>query len=209
MKLYGLTGGIASGKSTVSTMFETFGASIIDADKLSREVVEPGQPALELIAKRWPDCVIDGKLNRVRLGSQVFKSVTQLQELEAIIHPAIQEEMHKRVLALEAGGKKLAIYDAALIFEKGLEKDLEGVILVVASRETQIYRMHKRDGLTEAEARQRIEAQLPLSEKKNKAQFIIDTDVPIDQTRKQVSQVWEHLNGGREQTWKNTQSTKS
>jgi dephospho-CoA kinase len=194
MRLYGLTGGIASGKSTVAAMLRELGAPVIDADQLAREVVEPGRPALALIAKRWPDCLSpDGRLDRARLASHVFQSSEQRLELEAITHPAIQEALRRRTVALAAEGAPIAIYEAALIFEKGLEQSLAGVILVVAKPETQLRRMQSRDGLTEAEAQRRLAAQLPLQDKSSRAQYLIDTDLPFDSTRRQVVEVWKAI----------------
>ncbi len=194
MRIYGLTGGIASGKSTVATMLRELGAPVIDADQLAREVVEPGQPALALVAKRWPDCIApDGRLDRARLAAQVFQSPEARRELEAITHPAIQEAMLRRTVALEAAGETIAVYEAALIFERGLEKGLVGVILVVARPETQLRRMRSRDGLSEVEAQRRLAAQLPLQEKVGRAQYLFDTDLPREETRRRVAEVWREI----------------
>jgi dephospho-CoA kinase len=194
MRIFGLTGGIASGKSTVAAMLRELGAAVIDADELAREVVEPGQPALAQIAKRWPDCITpEGRLDRARLGSRIFQSPDERRELEFITHPAIQENMVRRTVALEAEGKPIAIYEAALIFERGLERGMEAVILVVASRETQLRRIQSRDGLSEVEARRRLAAQLSPEEKAARAQYLIDTDQPLEQTRKQVAEIWKAI----------------
>jgi dephospho-CoA kinase len=194
MRIYGLTGGIASGKSTVAAMLRELGAPVIDADQLAREVVEPGQPALAAISKRWPDCIAaDGRLDRARLASHVFQSPDERRELEAITHPAIQGAMLNRTLALEAAGETLAIYEAALIFERGLERGLNGVILVVARPETQVARMRSRDGLSEVEAQRRLAAQLPLQEKASRAHYVIDTDRPLDETRRRVAEIWKAI----------------
>ncbi len=190
MRLFGLTGGIASGKSTVARMFQALGDGVIDADALAREVVEPGRPALAKVAARWPNCVRpDGRLDRAALGARVFEHPEERLELEAILHPAIQEAAHARTLAVEAAGKPYAIYEAALVFEKDLDAGLDGVILVAASPETQIQRMRERDGLDGREARRRLDAQLPLDEKRRRARWIVDGDVPLEETRRQVEAV--------------------
>lgn len=194
MRIYGLTGGIASGKSTAAAMLRELGAPVIDADQLAREVVEPGQPALARIVQRWPDCIAaDGRLDRALLASRVFQSPEERRQLEAITHPAIQNAMVSRTVALEAAGETIAIYEAALIFERGLERGLNGVVLVVARPETQIARMRKRDGLSEVEAQRRLAAQLPLQDKASRAQYIIDTDRPLEDTRRRVAEVWKAI----------------
>ena len=194
MKLVGLTGGIASGKSTVARLFQALGVPVIDADLLSRELVEPGRPALVSIERRWPDCLgPDGRLDRARLGARVFRDPMERLELEAILHPAIQAEARRRAALLAKEGHPIALYEAALIFEKGLESGLEGVVLVVASAATQLRRLAHRDGLAEAAARERILAQLPLEAKIPRAQWIVDTEGPLEETRAQVKRVFRTL----------------
>ncbi len=194
MRLFGLTGGIASGKSTVARIFRELGADVIDADAIAREVVAPGSPLLARVAARWPDCLDeDGRLDRSKLGARVFSDEGERRELEALLHPAIQEEVHARTLALEAAGRPFALYEAALILEKDLDAGLDGVVLVAASEATQLTRLMERDRLSEAEARARITAQLPLAQKRPRARWIIDTDGPFEATRRQVEAVFRRL----------------
>lgn len=194
MKLFALTGGIASGKSTVARMFEAQGVPVIDADLLARELVEPGRPALVAIGRRWPDCLDDlGRLDRARLGSRVFQRPEERAELEAILHPAIQAEAIRRALALAEAGHPLALYEAALIFEKHLEPGFAGVVLVATSPATQLARLCHRDGLDEARALERMRAQLPLEEKRRRAQWVVNTEGPLEETRAQVEAVFRSL----------------
>ncbi|HUB06999.1 MAG TPA: dephospho-CoA kinase [Myxococcales bacterium] len=197
MKLYGLTGGIASGKSTVAGMLRGLGAHVIDADLLAREVVEPGMPALAEVARRWPACIRpDGRLDRAKLAGLIFHDPSQRRELETILHPAIQAEAGRRTLALAEAGQKLAFYEAALIFENGLDAGLDGVLLVACSPATQLARLRERDGLSEEDARRRVAAQLPLDEKRSRARWVIDTDRSLEDTRRQVEGIYRELEHG-------------
>ncbi len=187
MRLLGLTGGIASGKSTIAQMLREDGVPVIDADLLAREVVEPWGPAIDRIRARWPDCVgPDGRLDRARLGAHVFDRPEELAALEAIVHPLIEAEARRRADALAREGRPLAFYEAALIFEKELERGLDGVLLAAVSPEIQLARVQARDGLSEADARKRLAAQLPLEEKLRRARYVVWTDGPIEQTRGRV-----------------------
>jgi dephospho-CoA kinase len=194
MKLYGLTGGIASGKSTVAAMFRQLGTPVIDADQIARDLVSPASPLLGQIAERWPGAIQrDGTLDRAWLGRRVFTQPEERQALEALMHPAIQQEVARRVAVLAAQGLPWALYDAALIFEKRLDRNLDGVVLVSALPETQVRRLGKRDGLTEEEAWQRIGTQMPLEEKIARADHVIDTETSLQQTQQRVHEVWAAL----------------
>jgi dephospho-CoA kinase len=190
MRVYGLTGGIASGKSTVSTMFREAGIPVIDADALAREVVEPGQPALAEIAQRFPGTVgPDGRLDRAKLGALVFTDADARRALNAITHPRIQALALERTTALADEGVPVAVYDAALLIENKLHEAMNGVILVACPVETQRARLMARNQLTEAEANQRIASQMPLEAKKPFATWIIDNGGSLEATRAQVKQV--------------------
>jgi dephospho-CoA kinase len=194
MKLIGLTGGIASGKSTVSGMFAALGCPVIDADRIAREVVERGTPALSEIARRWPEVIRpDGTLDRAGLGSQVFADVATRDELDAMIMPKILERTGEISAALERSGARIALYDAALIVEKGLDRVLDGLIVVTVPDAAQIARMKLRDGFSESEARARIASQLPLAEKVRRATWVIDNAGTLEDTRRQVERIWDEL----------------
>jgi dephospho-CoA kinase len=194
MRLIGLTGGIATGKSTVSSMLQDLGAPIIDADQVAREVVQPGQPALAEIAARFPGVVGEGGvLDRKVLGERIFHQPEERAALNAITHPRIQARVLELSAALAEAGAPLAIYDAALLIENRLHEALEGVILVVTDLATQRSRLMARNTLTAAEADARIAAQLPLAEKRKVATWVIDNSGTREQTRAQVDALWKQL----------------
>lgn len=188
MKLVGLTGGIATGKSTVARLLAQRGIPIVDADQLAREAVEPGQPALAEIARLWPETIgSDGRLDRRRLGAIVFADADARRRLEAILHPRIAELGDARAAALADAGHKLAFYEASLLVETGRHRDFSGLVVVTASLETQIARAMARDHLTRDQARARIDAQLPLAEKVAVATHVIENDGDLATTAAQVA----------------------
>jgi len=192
----GLTGGIATGKSTVSRMFVECGAHLIDADLLAREAVAPGQPALrEIVANFGPGMLAaDGTLNRDRLASIIFKDPTQRARLEAIIHPYVFAEEERRCQQIgEKDHHAVVLFDAALLIETGAYKNKDCVIVVTADEQTQLARLMTRDSLTEPEARERITAQMPLSEKIKVAHYIIDGTLPVEELRPAISRIYDEL----------------
>lgn len=196
LRMVGLTGGIASGKSTVTAILKELGAQILDADQIAREVVEPGQPALEEIAARFPGVIRpDGTLDRAALGERVFRSEEDRKALNAIVHPRIQQAVIEKTLALKAAGHDLVIYDAPLLIENKLHEAMNGVILVSAPRELQRERLMARNGFTREQAEARIESQLPLSEKAKHATWVIDNSGDLAQLREKVLAVWRELRG--------------
>jgi len=175
VRIWGLTGNIGSGKSTVARMLAAGRIPVVDADLVAREVVEPGRPALRDIASRFPGVLgRDGSLDRKALAARVFADPGERAALNAIIHPRIAEEVATRMAALAQAGERVAVYEAALIVENGLHKDLDGLILVTAPPEAQLARMRLRDGASESEARARIASQLPVQEKTRYATVVID-----------------------------------
>lgn len=194
VRIIGLTGGIASGKSTVSAMFRSLGAQIIDADEIAREVVAQGQPALAEIAQRFPGVLApNGSLDRTKLGARVFADPAERAALNAIIHPRIQQAFLERTQALAERGIELVIYDAALLIENRLHEWMNGVIVVSVPPQVQLSRLIARDGLDEVQARQRIASQLPLTDKARVATWLIDNQGSLDETRAQVERVWNML----------------
>jgi dephospho-CoA kinase len=194
IRVIGLTGGIASGKSTVSDMLRALGASIVDADQVAREVVEPGQPALAEISRRFPGVVgADGRLDRVALGDRVFGDDAERGALNAILHPRIQETVLEKTRALASAGERLVLYEAPLIVENGIHERLDGLILVVVPREVQLARLMARSGLSRGQAEARLAAQLPLDEKRKHATWIIDNSGAVAETRAQVDRLWRDL----------------
>lgn len=177
MILVGLTGGIATGKSTVANMFERCGAVVIDADALAHQVVEPGKPAWRAIIETFGKAVLnpDRTLNRQALGAVVFRSRTKLRRLEQIIHPRVAREQARLTRqAARKDPKAVVIYDVPLLYEAGIDKRVDTTIVVTADRETQIARLKKRNGFTRTEALRRIRSQMPLKEKAAAADYLLD-----------------------------------
>ena len=199
MRLIGLTGGIATGKSTVAALLAERGATVIDSDQLAREVVEPGEPALAEIERRFGPGVIDrtGALDRAALGAIVFADPEARRALEAITHPRIAELTRQRIADAAARDASVVIVDIPLLFENNREDAVEGVLLVYAPEAVQIRRLERRDGLDEAAARQRLAAQMPIEEKRARATWIIDNSGTPEETRRQVDRWWEELVAGQ------------
>lgn len=195
LKVVGLTGGIASGKSTVSAMLRELGAHVIDADVVAREVVEPGTPGLVRIAERFPGVVgPDGRLDRAKLGARIFADPAERQALNEIVHPLIHLAVLEQTEALVRSGVRTVIYDAPLLIENGLHHAMDGVILVAAPREVQVQRLMARNGLSREEALARIASQLPLEEKRRHATWVVENAGSLEETRRQVERIWETIN---------------
>jgi dephospho-CoA kinase len=174
--LVGLTGGLASGKSTVADLLGRLGCVVIDADVLAREVVEPGQPALATIVREFGPEVLqpDGTLDRKRLGAIVFADPGRRRRLEALTHPAIRERFLERLAALEAQAfAGIVVWDAPVMIESGNYRNLDRLVVVVADEATQRARALARDGDRE-DIERRIASQMPLAEKARLADYVID-----------------------------------
>lgn len=190
--LVGLTGGIATGKSTVSAMLQRLGAVVIDADQLAREVVEPGEPALAEIVGEFGREVLraDGTLDRKRLGAIVFGDAAQRARLEAITHPRIRERFAQRLAGLLAREfRGLVFFDAPVLVESGGYTTMDRLVVVTADEPTQIARLVARDGIDREEARRRIASQMPLAEKAKLAHHVIDNSGDRAATETRVRQV--------------------
>lgn len=198
MQIIGLTGGIASGKSTVSAMLRAVGARIVDADELARDVVEPGSPALADIQRRFPNVVgADGRLDRSQLANRIFADSAERVALNAIIHPRIHQAFLEKTQALDREGVDPVIYDAALLIENGLHQDMDGVILVTVTPELQLARLVARTGLSREQAEARLASQMPLVQKLPFARWVIDNSGDIAATRSQVLKMWDEIQVGR------------
>jgi dephospho-CoA kinase len=194
--LVGLTGGIATGKSTVSALMRQLGCEIIDADLLAREVVEPGQPAWTTIVAEFGQDVLtgDGTLDRKKLGAIVFADPERRRRLEAITHPAIRERFRARLDGLaEKGFTGIVIFDAAVLIESGNYKNMDRLAVVVTDEPTQMSRLRGRDGTDDAEGRRKIASQMPLSEKAKLADYVIDNSGDRHATAEQVRRVFAAL----------------
>jgi dephospho-CoA kinase len=189
----GLTGGIACGKSTVSAMLASRGAILIDADRIAREVVEPGSPALSQVAERFGQAVIqaDGSLDRKKLGELVFTDSAARKDLENLLHPSIRALMRERMeLSEKLHPGKLVVVDVPLLYESGLQHMFSQVMVVYVPREVQLERLINRDGLTREQAEKRLQAQMPIELKKEQADFVVDNQGSLGETEQLVDEFW-------------------
>jgi dephospho-CoA kinase len=193
MRVLGLTGGIGSGKSIVAQMFARLGAVVIDADQLAREVVEPGQPALQEIAATFGRDVLlpDGRLDRPKLAGIIFADAVARAKLDAITHPRIRTRIDELIKARRSGPGVL-IVDIPLLYENKRTRSVEKVIVVWVDPQTQLRRIRQRDGLSVEAARQRIAAQMPIEAKRARADHVIDNSGTKEDTRRQVEAIY-HL----------------
>ena len=190
--LVGLTGGIATGKSTVSEMFRRLGCVIVDADVLAREVVAPGEPALAQIADEFGAGVLqaDGTLDRKKLGAIVFADPERRKRLEAITHPAIRDRFLARLAALEGEGfAGIVLWDAPVMIESGNYRNMDKLVVVATDEETQAARLRGRDGIDAAEVERKIRSQMPVAEKAKLADYVIDNAGDRAATEGQVRDV--------------------
>ena len=196
MILVGLTGGVATGKTTVAKMFKQCGAAVIDADQLAHDVVKPGKPAWREIVKTFGKTILnpDRTLNRRELGAIVFGNRTKLHQLERIIHPHVAREQARLTKqATKKDPHAVVIYDVPLLFEAGIDKRVDRTIVVTADRDTQIARLKKRNGFSRAEAIRRIRSQMPLAKKIQRADHVLNGTFPRSSLRKQVGQLFNSL----------------
>ncbi|MCW2276727.1 dephospho-CoA kinase [Heliophilum fasciatum] len=192
MKIIGLTGGIASGKTTVATHLRRLGAPVLDADVIARQVVEPGQQAWREIRQTFGPGVFlsDGKLDRAALGALVFADPTSRQQLNQIVHPQVQAVFQREIERLRAAGHRLVVLDIPLLLETGMDCMVDEVWVVAADEATQVQRLQLRDKLDEQAARSRIAAQMSLADKLKRADQVIDGQAELEVMLQQVEQLW-------------------
>jgi dephospho-CoA kinase len=180
VRVVGLTGGIASGKSTFAAALRARGEAVIDADALARAAVAPGSRALARIAREFGPASLapDGTLDRKRMAALVFSDADARRRLEAITHPAVRDAMAEETARLSAAGHDLAFYDVPLLFEVGLDRALDSVVVVWVPPDVQRARLAARDGLAPDDAEARLAAQLPLDEKAARADFVVENVGP-------------------------------
>ncbi len=196
MKVVGLTGGIASGKSTVGAMFKGLGAHLIDADELARKAVAPGSEGYREVVKAFGSQYLlpSGELNRRALGRLVFQDPQAKRRLEAIVHPRVWEERGRILREIEKMNPEAVVFlDIPLLIEGRLTEGLYAVVLVHVPQHLQMLRLVRRDGLTPQEATMRMRNQMPLDEKLFYADFVIDNSGSLEETRRQVEEVWNLL----------------
>ena len=189
--VFGLTGGLASGKSTVAARFRARGVPVIDADLIAREVVEPGSEGLAAVVEAFGEGILapDGSLDRARLGDVVFAAPEKRRALNAILHPRIAARSAQRIAALDAAGEKLACYEAALLVENNLADAFRPLVVVAVPLDVQLARARARDGSTEEQARARVAAQLPLANKIVAADHVIDNAGETTTTERRADEV--------------------
>jgi len=196
MKVIGLTGGIASGKSTISKLLKEKGAVIIDADKIARDLMQPGKDAWCEVISHFGERILKsgGDINRKKLGEIVFHDESQLEVLNNITHPRIKKEIINQLNYYKEQQADVIVIDAPLLLEIGLDILVDEVWLVVVNEETQIKRLLKREpGMTVQQAIERIKAQMPLEEKMKYAHRIIDNNGSIEETKKQLENIWREI----------------
>lgn len=193
MKIVGLTGGIACGKSTIAEMFRGFGASIIDADKISRQLTMPGGEALPAIRNAFSEFVFypDGTLNRELLADMVFKNEPERQKLNALMHPMIDRRVREEIETCRKMGVLVVVLDVPLLFEVGVDKLADVTLCASAPQELQIERLRTRSGLNREQAMHRINSQMPLAQKEKLADMVIHTNCPEDELRGEVHKLYQ------------------
>ena len=196
MIVVGLTGGIATGKSTVAQMFKRCGAVIIDADQLARDVVRRGKPAWRDIVKEFGESILgpNGSINRHALGTIVFHNRRKLRRLEDIIHPRVAREQQRLVRQIATRHPNaVVVYEVPLLFESGADQRVDKIIVVTADRETQIARLKRRNGLTRAEALRRINHQMALDRKIRRADVVLNGTAHKTSMLRQVRRLMQHF----------------
>lgn len=201
MLVNGLTGGIATGKSTVSAMLKKAGAIIIDADTIARAAVKKGLPAYREIVDQFGAAVLlpDGEIDRNVLGDIIFNDPEKKQLLNRIVHPRVSREIKRLLKQIEkTHPNSIAILDIPLLIEADMHKGLNAVIVVYAPQHLQISRLMQRDNISEADARARVGSQMPIEEKKKQATIVIDNSGSIENTRKQTLELFKRLKTGKD-----------
>jgi dephospho-CoA kinase len=194
--LLGLTGSIATGKSTVAMMFRERGAVLVDADRVAREVVEPGREGLRRVVEHFGQEMLDenGCLNRSKLGELIFRDHKAREKLNSLLHPLIMREMKEMTRRVwERDPRAIVIWDVPLLIEENLTQFVEQVIVVYVPEPVQLKRLMERNHLTESEAMARIRSQLSIEEKKKVADYLIDNSGSLEETESQVDRLWNYL----------------
>lgn len=196
MMVVGLTGGIASGKSTVSRFLSAAGAHIIDADRVAREVVEKGSAAYREIVNHFGEGVLlaDGAIDRAHLGDLIFNDAQSKSRLDAIVHPRVYEQTERKLARIaERRPDALVVMDIPLLFETGNKMRLKEVIVVYVPESVQLARLMRRDGIDAVAAMARIRSQMPIEEKRRRATIVIDNSRDLETTRRQALTIFHRL----------------
>jgi len=196
VQVIGLTGGIATGKSTVSAILENAGAVIIDADRIARQVVKKNLPAYRQIVDAFGENVLlpDGEIDRTALGNLIFNDPRKKQLLNSIVHPHVQKESNRQLKQIEKSDPDaLVILDIPLLYETGMHSNLSEVIVVYAPEHIQVKRLMQRDHISQEDALARIRSQMPIEQKKSLATTVIDNSGTLEHARKQTLKIFKRL----------------
>ncbi len=195
MKIIALTGGIGTGKSTVSNLFKEKGVTVVDLDQLVRDLQKPGKDVYNRIVETFGKTILteDGEIDRKKLGEIVFADPVKREKLNKIVHPKVLSELKDRLFKLEKKGEKLIVVEIPLLYELGLQKLFDAVILVYAPEDVQLKRIMTRDSLSEQEAINRINSQISIEEKRKRAKYIIDNSGSLENTRQQFDVLFKEL----------------
>jgi dephospho-CoA kinase len=198
MKRIALTGGMGTGKSHVRAVFAALGVPTIDADTLARDVVAHGTPGFEAVVGKFGRGILntDGDLDRRALGALVFADPGKRHDLEAILHPAIKGAIDQWFTTLDQSAQPFAFADIPLLYEVGLDKEYDAVIVTACTPQNQVKRIMARDNLDAKEVQGRLEAQLPIEEKVKRANYVVDTNGSLVQTNAQVHKLYQQLSAG-------------
>jgi len=193
IRIIGLTGGIATGKSSVARFFEERGVPVVDADQLAREAVMPGSPCLAQLAALFGHGVItaDGTLDRKRLGTVIFGDSEKRRLLEQVLHPEIRRLAEERIAYAASAGQRLLVYMAPLLIEAGVTDRVDEIWVVTVRPDIQIERLMVRDGIGREEAERVIGSQMPLAEKVRHGRVVIDNSGTPEETRRLLAEIWE------------------
>jgi dephospho-CoA kinase len=193
IRIIGLTGGVATGKSSVARYFEERGVPVIDADQLAREAVRPGSPCLAQLVARFGRDVInaEGTLDRKRMGSIVFGDQEKLRLLEEVLHPEIRRLAEERIAQAAAAGRRIVVYMAPLLIEAGVTDRVDEIWVVTVRPDIQLERLMARDGIGTEEAGRIIASQMPLAEKERHGRVVIDNSGTPEETRRLLAAIWE------------------
>lgn len=193
----GLTGGIASGKSTIAAMLQELGAVVLDADRTARAVVRPGEPALAEVVRHFGTKVLaaDGTLDRARLGEEIFGREPEREAINAILHPRIGAGLKREIASVDATatGPTVVVVEAAVLLEAQWELKVDTVVGVLAEQSIARGRLMQRSGLDEARAAARLRSQVPSETLRARCDHLLDTAVPLEETRQQVASLWQAL----------------
>jgi dephospho-CoA kinase len=196
MLIVGLTGGVASGKSAVSQVWEGGGAYLIDADRIARELVQPGQPAWKALIKAFGKDILqeDGSLHRKKLAARVFTDPVQRGIINQILHPRVKREINRRIKEIgQKDPEAIVVVDAALLVETGYYREVDKVVVVTSTREQQMERLKRREGIDQEKAQGIIESQISAKERIKVADIIIRNEGPLEQTERKAKEIFQEL----------------